>query len=35
MVEGGVKKKKRREKEALDEISATLILQSYLSSHNP
>ncbi|MDX1332984.1 MAG: Holliday junction resolvase RuvX [Robiginitalea sp.] len=35
MVEGGVKKKKRREKAALDEISATLILQSYLSSHNP
>lgn len=34
MVEGGLKKKKRREKAALDEISATLILQSYLSSHN-
>ena len=35
MVEGGVKKKKRREKATLDEISATLILQSYLSSNNP
>jgi putative Holliday junction resolvase len=31
MVEGGMKKKKRRQKEALDEISATLILQSFLS----
>lgn len=35
MVEGGMKKKKRREKATLDEISATLILQSYLSSKNP
>ena len=35
MLEGGMKKKKRREKAALDEISATLILQSYLSSNNP
>jgi putative Holliday junction resolvase len=35
MVEGGMKKKKRREKATLDEISATLILQSYLSSNNP
>ena len=31
LVEGGVKKKKRRDKAALDEISATLILQSFLS----
>lgn len=30
MVEGGVKKKKRREKELVDKVSATLILQSYL-----
>lgn len=35
MFEGGMKKKKRREKAVLDEISATLILQSYLSSNNP
>jgi putative Holliday junction resolvase len=35
MVEGGMKKKKRRNKETLDEISATIILQSYLSSNNP
>jgi putative Holliday junction resolvase len=35
MVEGGMKKKKRREKATLDEISATLILQSFLSSNNP
>ena len=32
MVEGGMKKKKRRDKAAVDKISATLILQSYLSS---
>ena len=31
----GMKKKKRREKATLDEISATLILQSFLSSNNP
>lgn len=31
MIDGGMKKKKRRQKEALDEISATLILQSFLS----
>jgi putative Holliday junction resolvase len=30
MVQGGVKKKKRREKELVDKVSATLILQSYL-----
>jgi putative Holliday junction resolvase len=35
MIEGGMKKKKRREKATLDEISATLILQSFLSSKNP
>lgn len=32
MIEGGMKKKKRRDKAAVDKISATLILQSYLSS---
>lgn len=35
MIEGGMKKKKRRKKEALDEISATLILQSFLSRKTP
>ncbi len=30
MIAGGVKKKKRQDKALLDEISATLILQSYL-----
>ncbi len=35
MLEGGMKRKKRREKAALDEISATLILQSYLSRNIP
>lgn len=33
LVEGGMKKKKRRDKALLDEISATLILQSYLSKN--
>jgi putative Holliday junction resolvase len=33
MLEGGMKKKKRRNKAMLDEISATLILQSYLSKN--
>ena len=32
MVEGGMKKKKRRDKAAVDKVSATLILQSFLSS---
>ena len=31
MIESGVKKKQRRNKELIDEISATLILQSYLN----
>lgn len=31
MVQGGAKKKKRKDKAAIDQISATLILQSYLS----
>lgn len=31
MVAGGVKKKKRRDKGLIDEISATLILQAYLN----
>ena len=35
MVQGGMKKKKRRQKEALDQISATLILQSFLSRKTP
>ena len=30
MIEGGMKKKKRRDKALIDEISATLILQAYL-----
>ncbi len=32
LIEGGVPQKKRRNKELIDEVSATLILQSYLSS---
>ncbi len=32
MIQSGVKKKDRRKKELLDEVSATIILQSYLSS---
>ncbi len=32
MVEGGVKKKKRQDKALVDEISAVIILQSYLES---
>ncbi len=32
MVDSGLKKSKRRDKKLLDEISATIILQSYLSS---
>ena len=31
MIDGGMKKKKRRQKETLDEISATLLLHSFLS----
>ncbi len=31
MIEGGVKKKKRRDKALIDEISATIILQAYLN----
>jgi len=31
MIEGGLKKKKRRDKSLIDEISATLILQAYLN----
>ena len=31
MVQGGLKKKKRRDKALVDEISATLILQAYLN----
>jgi len=31
MIEAGLKKKQRRNKELIDEISATLILQSYLN----
>jgi putative Holliday junction resolvase len=30
MLEGGLKKKKRKEKGMIDQVSATLILQSYL-----
>ncbi len=32
MIDGGLKKKDRRNKELVDEISATIILQSYLES---
>jgi putative holliday junction resolvase len=32
MIDGGLSKKQRRNKELIDEISATIILQSYLSS---
>ena len=31
MIEGGMKKKKRKDKALIDEISATLILQAYLN----
>jgi len=34
MIDSGLKKKQRRNKALVDEISATLILQSYLSSHS-
>lgn len=33
MIAGGMKKKDRREKGNVDKISATIILQSYLASH--
>lgn len=33
MVQGGVKKKDRRDKALIDSISATIILQSYLENH--
>lgn len=32
MIQGGMKKKKRQDKAAVDKVSATIILQSYLSS---
>jgi putative Holliday junction resolvase len=32
MIDGGVKKKKRRDKALVDEVSAVIILQSYLES---
>lgn len=34
MIDSGLKKKQRRNKELIDEISATIILQSYLESKN-
>jgi len=34
LITSGVKKKNRRKKELLDEVSATIILQSYLSAKN-
>jgi putative Holliday junction resolvase len=34
MIDGGLKKKKRQDKARLDEISATLILQSYIASNS-
>ncbi|WP_224484558.1 Holliday junction resolvase RuvX [Robertkochia aurantiaca] len=33
MIDGGVKKKKRRDKALLDQVSATLILQSYMEAN--
>ncbi len=33
MIEGGVKKKKRRDKALIDKISATIILQSYMEAN--
>lgn len=33
MIAGGTKKKDRRNKENIDKVSATIILQSYLQSH--
>ena len=32
MIDGGVKKQKRKNKALIDEISATLILQGYMDS---
>ena len=34
MIDGGVKKQKRRDKALIDKISATIILQSYLEQKN-
>lgn len=34
MIDGGLKKKDRRNKETVDKVSATIILQSYLTQHN-
>lgn len=34
IIESGLKKMKRREKELVDKVSATIILQSYLEIHN-
>ena len=34
MIDGGVKKKKRRDKGLVDKVSATIILQSYMNSKN-
>lgn len=34
LVQGGVSKKKRKQKELIDEVSATIILQSYMTSHS-
>ena len=33
MIDGGLKKKQRRDKALVDEISATIILQAYLNRH--
>ncbi len=33
MIDGGIKKKKRRDKALVDKISATIILQSYMSAN--
>ncbi len=34
ILEAGIKKKKRQDKELIDQVSATIILQSYLESKN-
>jgi len=33
LIEGGVKKKKRRDKALLDQVAATVMLQEYLTAH--
>lgn len=35
MIDGGLKQKKRRDKALIDQVSATLILQSYMEQNSP